>query len=190
MWLHRVKQVYRDKLQLTWKSFSLDQVNRKGGLDWKAWDNPTSQHSRSIVALWAGEAALRQGQEASDRFRMALLLARHSGGKRIHLDRVEPMVTIAREVGLDEDMFFRSMNDRSLLQSIAFDHAEGVKKYGVFGTPTFVFEDETSAYLKTFIPPEEETISTFEYFMALIGKRPYLGEIKRPQPPWPKGALK
>ena len=190
MWLDRVEQVYGDKLELTWKSFSLDQVNRKQGPDWNAWDHPDSEHSRSIVSLWAGEAARGQGREAFERFRMALLVARHGEGQRIALNTVEPLVEVARDAGLDEDRFRRDMSDRSLLQRVAFDHTDAVESHGAFGTPTFVFENGTSAYLKTFIPPAEESISTFEHFMALIGERPYLGEIKRPQPPWPKGALR
>ena len=38
-------------------------------------------------------------------------------------------------------------------------------------------------------PPENEALEAFEDFIALFGKRNYFGEIKRPQPPWPKGAL-
>ena len=69
------------------------------------------------------------------------------------------------------------------------DHTEAVEKHGIFGTPTFVFENGGSAYLKTFIPPAEDSVEFFDHFVALVADRSYVGEIKRPQPPWPKGAV-
>ena len=80
--------------------------------------------------------------------------------------------------------------DRSLLKNVERDHTEAVDRHGVFGTPTFVFENSSCAFLKTFIPPEEESVAFFENFVAMFGGRSYLGEIKRPQPPWPKGAVR
>ncbi|MFQ5874821.1 MAG: DsbA family selenoprotein, partial [Dehalococcoidia bacterium] len=68
-------------------------------------------------------------------------------------------------------------------------HTESVEKYGVFGTPTFLFESGNTVYLKTFIPPEEDSVAFFEHFIALMSHRSWVGELKRPQPPWPKGAL-
>ncbi|MEC7734392.1 MAG: DsbA family selenoprotein, partial [Chloroflexota bacterium] len=40
-----------------------------------------------------------------------------------------------------------------------------------------------------FIPPEEESVDAFKYFLGLFENRSYIGEVKRPQPPWPKGAV-
>ena len=53
----------------------------------------------------------------------------------------------------------------------------------------FIFENGQSAYIKTFIPPEEESLEAFEHFIGLMSNRSYIGEVKRPQPPWPKGAV-
>jgi hypothetical protein len=72
---------------------------------------------------------------------------------------------------------------------VARDHEESVETHGAFGTPTFIFENGQSSYIKTFIPPEEESMETFEHFVGLMSKRSYIGEVKRPQPPWPKGAV-
>jgi hypothetical protein len=43
--------------------------------------------------------------------------------------------------------------------------------------------------MKTFIPPEGEAVEVFDSFVSLFGGRTYIGEIKSPQPPWPKGAV-
>lgn len=189
MWLDRVKRVYGERLDVTWKHFSLEQINSKEGKGWKVWEQPDEYKGRSILAQRASEAARRQGDEAFRRFHMALLTARHGPGERIPLNETGPLAKVAREAGLDLGRFLEDLKDRGLLTNVARDHSEAVEKYGVFGTPTFVFENSTSAYLKSFIPPEDDSVAFFEHFVALFGHRSYVGEIKRPQPPWPKGAV-
>ena len=189
MWLDRVKKSYGEDLQITWKNFSLEQVNSKNGPDWKVWDQPEEYDSRSLLSLRAGEAARLQGREPFERFHLALLAARHAGDGRISLNEPGPLIEVARDAGLDVGRFQEDLKDRELLGNIGRDHTEGVSKHGVFGTPTFVFESGNSAYLKTFIPPAEDSVDFFENFVAMMAHRPYVGELKRPQPPWPKGAL-
>ena len=46
---------------------------------------------------------------------------------------------------------------------------------GIFGTPTFLFENGHTAYMKTFIPPEDEAVEVFESFVSLFGGRTYVG---------------
>ena len=190
MWLHSVKKVYGDKLGITWKWFQLEQVNSKEGPDWKVWEQPDEHAARSLLAAMGGEAARRQGDEAFERFHLALLTARHGGEGRIPLNEEESIVKIAEEVGLDVGRFREDLRDRSLLDIIGRDHTEAVENHGVFGTPTFVFDNGDAGYLKTFIPPEEDSVAFFEQFVALTANRPFLGELKRPQPPWPKGAIR
>ncbi len=185
MWLDRVKRVYGQDLEITWKSFSLEQVNSREGSEWRIWDQPDDYPSRGLWALRAGEAARRQGQEAFQRFHLALLKAKHE--ERQPIDEPEVLVDVAKSVGLAAGRFREDLRDRSLLVNIADDHTGAVEKHGVFGTPTFVFEDGAAAYLKMFIPPEEDTISLFEHLVGLMAHRLYFGELKRPQPPWPKG---
>jgi hypothetical protein len=189
VWLDRVKQVQGGSLQITWKSFSLEQVNSRNGPDWKVWEQPEGYKSRSLLSLVAGEAARCQGSEAFDRYHLALLTARHGGEGRTPLDQVEPLLEVGRESGLDVGRLREDMKDPELLEIIGRDHTEAVEDHGVFGTPTFVFEGGNAAYLKSFIPPPEDSVAFFEHFAAVVTHRSYIGEIKRPQPPWPKGAL-
>ena len=189
MWLDRVKAEYGDNLDITWRHFSLEQVNSKEGPDWRVWEQPEGYESRSLLSLRAGEAARLQGKQEFERFHLALLTARHGGNGRIPLNEIGPLVTVARGSGLDVGRFREDMADRELLKAIGRDHTEAVEKHGIFGTPTFVFDTGNSVYLKTFIPPPEDSVACFEHFVALMSHRSYLGELKRPQPPWPKGAL-
>ena len=190
MWLDRVKQEYGDNLDITWKNFSLEQVNRKEESEGKVWDQPDEHDARSLVAAIAGGAARRQGKEAFERFHLALLAARHGGSERIALNEDEPIIQIAEQAGLDVERFREDMKDRELVHAVAKDHTEAVEEHGIFGTPTFLFESGATTYLKTFIPPAEESVEFFEHFYAMMSDRSYVGEIKRPQPPWPKGAVR
>ena len=98
-------------------------------------------------------------------------------------------ISIAEKCGLDTIRFQDDLQDASILKIIEKDHTEATEVHGAFGTPTFIFENGQSAYLKTFIPPESEAEKTFEHFLGLFSDRSYIGEVKRPQPPWPKGAI-
>ena len=188
MWLDRVKKDYGDALEISWKNFQLEQINSKEGPEWKVWEQPDEHERRSLVAAMAGEAAKRQGADAFGRFHLALLTARHGGEGRLPLNEEEPIVRIAEKAGLDADRFRQDLRDRSLIDIIARDHTEAAETHGVFGTPTFVFETGNAAYLKTFIPPEEDSVAFFEHFVSLTSDMSFIGELKRPQPPWPKGA--
>ena len=76
------------------------------------------------------------------------------------------------------------MSDRSLLPAIGADYEEGRDRYGVFGTPTFVFPNGQSAYLKL-LPASDpsESLTVFEDFTRFARDRPNLLEIKRPRRP-------
>ena len=189
MWLDRVSKAEPGRLEVTWKNFVLDQINSSNGPDWKLWEQPGAyEDSRSLLSLHAGESAKLQGREAFERFHVALLVARH-GGRRVSLNDRGALAGVAREVGLDVPRFEQGLDDPGLLGNIARDHTEAVEEHGVFGTPTFRFENGTSAYLKAFIPPEDDSVAFFDHFVAIFAERAYVGEIKRPQPPWPKGAV-
>ena len=190
MWLDRVKQEKGEVLDVDWKSFSLDQVNSRHGPEWKVWEQPKGQQGRSLLSLISGKAALRQGKELFQRYHLALLEARHGGNGRIALDQAEPLADVARDARLDVERFREDMQDPELLRAVARDHTEAVEEHGVFGTPTFVFENGSAVFLKSFIPPPDDSVAFFEHFVALMSQRPYVGEIKRPQPPWPTGALR
>ncbi len=195
MWLDKVKKAYGDNLNITWKNFSLEQnafnLRQKSegtSSDWKVWDQDDPSSGRSLMAQIAAEAAKRQGDEAHAKFHLALLTARHGGEGRISLSDEEAILKLASDIGLDAAQMREDMQDPDLRRIIGEDH-EGAISEGIFGTPTYVFENGNMAYLKAFIPEDEDAVASFEHYIALANHRNYFGEIKRPQPPWPKGAL-
>ena len=186
IWLSRVRAELGDGLHIVWRSFALEQSNNKEGPDWKAWEQGPEYASRGLLALRAGAAARRQGDAEHWRFALNLLEAKHVGRQDIR-DRVT-VVEIAGASGLDGARFERDLDDPETLRSVVEDHELGAST-GAFGTPTFVFEDGGVVFLKMYTPPETETMDAFEHVIGLSRGRRYFGELKRPQPPWPRGAL-
>ena len=187
MWLHRVKQDYGNKLDITWKHFCLEEINSRGDQDRHVWEKEDISQARSLVAQTAAEAAKKQGNDLFEKLHLAILTARHGGKGRINLNDEAAILQLATTCGLDSIRLREDMNDPSVIKAISLDHIEAVTQHGVFGTPTFIFEDGEAAYLKSFIPPDGDAVSFFEHFTAIISGRPYFGELKRPQPPWPRG---
>ena len=174
-------------MKLNWRNFSLEQINYKGDDELKVWEVKDLTQTKALMASIAGEAAKRQGEEAFDKFFLNLLKKRHE--ERVPLNDNEIFINVAVECGLDVDRFKKDILDPELVNIIAKDHQEASVTHGAFGTPTFLFNNGQSAYLKAFIPPQEDSVEAFEHFVELFSERSYFGEIKRPQPPWPKGAM-
>ncbi len=173
-------------LQINWRSFSLAQNNSTEGPEWKAWEQPDEAEVRGILALRSGEAARRQGPDAFNKYHMALLEARHAD--RRDIGKRDVLVEIATEAGLDVERFAEDLDDRSLIEAIVRDHVEAADTHGVFGTPTFLFKNGRSAFLKILRTPPEEAPKLTKLLFELMDNWSYVGEIKRPQPPWPRGA--
>lgn len=163
-------------LRVGWRYFSLTQVNSRAD-GWTVWDAPESEMVRGRTAFKAAEAARRQGR--FERLHMPLLLARHR--ERLDLDETEVVEAVAAEAGLDMDRFRRDTADPTILEALARDHMHGVREYGVFGTPTLVFADGTSAYVRLSEPVNGRTeLGVFDRLVSVAAREPMILEIKRP----------
>jgi len=133
-------------------------------------------------------AARRQGAEPHDRFLFLLLKARHVDRKE--LGDKEMLYGVAQEAGLDVAQFREDLEDPVTLQEVADSHTEAVEQYGVFGTPTFIFSDGGAAFLKMLRPDSaEDAARAYDTLMDLMQRDLFVGEVKRPQPPWPRGVF-
>lgn len=177
-----------DDLQIKWRSFALEQVNSKEGEDWRAWEQGSDYVSRGLWPLRGGIAARRQSEEAHIAYMETLLELKHV--EREDIRSREAVVEVAKKIGapvINVERFEADIDDPETLAEIGRDHEEAVEQ-GVFGTPTLIFEDGTASFVKTYTPPEEDTMSAFEHLMGMMRGKNYFGEVKRPQPPWPRGA--
>jgi predicted DsbA family dithiol-disulfide isomerase len=135
----------------------------------------------------AGLAAKRQGPEPFDAFRIAILKARHEDKK----DLMDPAVVedAAVKSGIDMGQFKEDLDDPYLLRQIGESHTRAVDEYGAFGVPTYVFPSGNAAFIKMFIPPDDQAVEVYNTLTKFVGDLKHVGEVKRPQPPWPHGVI-
>jgi predicted DsbA family dithiol-disulfide isomerase len=182
-WLREVnRQLGDNPIQVSWKFFPLEEVNAPPDADMPIWDLPPDRRSRGRDSFHAAAAARRQGREAFERFHAELLTLKHveeqDHGKRSTLNEA------ASRAGLDLARFAADLDDRGLLVEIKNDYVAGKECLGVFGTPTFVFANGQSAYLRILPPPPtDEAVAFWLDFVRDVRDRPYLQEIKRPRRP-------
>ncbi len=169
------------KPKVTWRYFSLTQVNsREPG--WTVWDASSTERVRGRLAFKAAEAAHRQ--DRFDAFHSALLGARHHN--RLDIDELNVVEQVAVDSGLDLDRFRRDLDDATILEPLARDHQHAVAAHGVFGTPTFVFSNGASAYIRLAdAPTGTEAVRVFDSLVAVAADEPGILEIKRPVKPSP-----
>ena len=161
---------------VSWRYFSLTQVNSKDD-GWTVWDAPAADRVRGRLAFKAAEAARRQGR--FDVFHPALLAARHQA--RSDIDDVRVIERVAEDSGLDLERFRRDVDDPSIMQALARDHMQAVAKHGVFGTPTFVFPNGASAYIRLAeAPAGAEAVDLYDRMIGMAADEPRVLEIKRP----------
>jgi predicted DsbA family dithiol-disulfide isomerase len=169
------------RLKVTWRYFSLAQVNSKDD-GWTVWDAPASDTVRGRLAFKAAEAARRQ--QRFDDFHMPLLEARHRD--RLDIDQLEVVERVAVDCGLNLDQFRRDLADPGILESLARDHRQAVGVHGVFGTPTFLFPDGAAAYVRLAEAPDlAESSRIFERIVLIAAGEPSILELKRPRKPTP-----
>jgi predicted DsbA family dithiol-disulfide isomerase len=166
---------------VTWRYFSLTQVNSKED-GWTVWDAPAGERVRGRLAFKAAEAARRQGR--FEVFHPSLLAARHQA--RLDIDDIRVIEQVAGDSGLDLERFQRDLNDPSTLKALADDHTQAVARYGVFGTPTFVFPNGASAYIRLAeAPAGAEALNLYDRLLAMAADETRVLEIKRPVRPSP-----
>ena len=168
-------------LKIRWRYFSLTQVNSKNE-GWTVWEAPAAERVKGRTAFKGAEAARRQGR--FDDYHMPMLVARHRD--RLDIDQVEVVEQVAVDAGLDLDRFRRDLADPNILDALAADHRHAVAELGVFGTPTFVFEDGASAYVRLSAPTEPaDALRVFDALVEVAAREPGILEIKRPHKPSP-----
>ena len=181
MLLQNVGRSANPLLNVTWRYFSLTQVNSKDD-GWTVWDAPAAETVRGRLAFKAAEAARRQ--DRFDDFHMPLLEARHRD--RLDVDQIEVVERVAVDCGLDIERFRKDLADPRILEHLERDHTQAVSVHGVFGTPTFVFPDGAAAYIRLAQAPDpSESTRVFERLLSIAAGEPSILELKRPRKPTP-----
>ena len=176
VWLRRLEP----KVSVNWKCFSLTKVNLSDS-DENFWNKSDAETPRGLWPFRAVLAAAKQGKPASNALIYRLLDAKHK--ERLDIDEPDVLKDIGQEICENSQQFVDDLADRSNLDILAEQHMNG-SSLGIFGTPTVVFNKKNTIFVKMLVPDEEDDLSLFENLKS-IAHRPYLAEVKKPQPPWP-----
>ena len=189
VWLAKVEESTGKAVEIDWQPFCLSQANNDKGPDYKHWEQPEvlDGSDKALLAHQAGLAAKRQGKEAFESFFMTLLRARHED--KADLNDQSVINEAAQSSGLDLARFREDLADPDLLKELGESHTKAVEEYGAFGVPTFVFPGGQAAFLKIIVPPDEQAAEMFESLTKTMSEFVHVGELKRPQPPWPHGVI-
>ena len=170
-------------LRFDWRHFSLYQANHRGEARWYLWnqrlDDCDETGSRGLLPFLASTAARKQGREGFDRFRLALLRARHRD--RLPLSRAL-VFSCAEAAKLHLACFEHDLDDPEARTTLAQEHCRAVHE-DVFGTPTFAFAGGHAAYFRLRELPidRDEAVALFRGFHELLTRYPYLETVQRPR---------
>ena len=178
--LESVRESGERQVEVSWRYFSLSQVNSRQDPSWTVWSAPAAETVQGRLAFAAAEGARRQGRFAD--FHMALLRARHRD--RQNVDDLAVVEKVAHESGLDLERLRADVADPGILHALASDHQEARSKHGVFGTPTFVFTNGAAAYVRLSQQPlNGDAVRILDEIVAIAAREPSILEIKRPVKP-------
>ncbi|MBI5506032.1 MAG: DsbA family protein [Deltaproteobacteria bacterium] len=155
MCLERVQQEVGDVLEVRWKSFllrpypepkPLEKFRRyteswlrpAGAADageFRVWATDEDPPSHSVPPAVAVKAAARQG--AFSRYHTALMHAYFAENRNVTSS--ETIAAVARQCGLDLEIFARDMIDPALAQEVIADHNEAVA-LGIHSVPCVVLD--------------------------------------------------
>jgi hypothetical protein len=123
---------------VTFLPFSLDQVHVEEG-EAPVWERDPAERGTGVTALCWGIAVRDEFPDKFLDFHLAVFSARHEQGAKIAKDEV--LAEIATSVGLDADAVAAEVASGRPLKTLGQSHSEAVKKYAIFGVPTFVVDD-------------------------------------------------
>ena len=172
LWVREVRGVR--PVQVQWKMFSLEIVNRKEGTE-PDYVNGYGWAALRTLAL----ARKRGGNEAVESVYLALGAAQH--GRRESIREPEGVRNALQKAGLDPKIVDEALADKSTLQAVLADHEEAVSRYNAFGVPTIAYEDSNVGFygpIIQFVPRGEEAGELWDY-TAWALHQPNLFELKR-----------
>ena len=131
-------------LDIRYLAFSLDQVHVEEG-EPPVWERPPLERGTGVLALQWGIAVRDHFADKFFDFHIATFAARHDHALKLgHEDVVRD---VAKQVGLDVDAVAAEVESGRPLKTLAEEHTEAVKRWNVFGVPTFI-EDDTAVFIR------------------------------------------
>jgi 2-hydroxychromene-2-carboxylate isomerase len=162
-------------LDISWRFFSLEEVNREEGKP-HPWERPWT-YGWSMLRV----AALlrRRDMALVDHFYEAAGRALHVDGRPVQ--QREVLAAVMAEAGLDPGDIGRALADESTHDDIRADH-QAVLDAGGFGVPTMFLDDGTCLFGPVITPaPTGEAAGRLWDLTVGWAEFPHLYEVRRPK---------
>ena len=154
--LRKLRDEYRDKIQVIWKSYPLVindvpgmKISPKSesarlraafeeeGFTFKPWESNETYPISSMPALRASKCARLQGESTFQRFHVALFKAFFEDSRNIA--NREVLLSLAENAGLDVDRFCIDFDSGSQRSEIMADYEEYQSSFHGWGVPLAIF---------------------------------------------------
>jgi 2-hydroxychromene-2-carboxylate isomerase len=173
LWIRNVRT--ETGLDIGWKFFSLEEINRPDGKK-HPWERDWS-YGWSMMRV--GALLRRTDMALLDRWYAEAGKALHEDGRKPH--RPEVAEAILAEMGLDPGLVAEAIGDPTTGEEVKAEH-DLVAGRGGFGVPTLVFEDDQMLFGPVLVnPPEGE--AALRLWDLTVGwlEFPHVYEIQRPK---------
>jgi 2-hydroxychromene-2-carboxylate isomerase len=174
-WIRTVAE-QRD-VAVTWKFFSLEEVNREEGKK-HPWERSWS-YGWSLLRIAALLRRGHEGNDAVDRFYATAGRALHEEGRKVHSPDGAAVALI--EAGLDPGAVEAAIADPSTHDDVRGDH-DRVLAFGGYGVPTLVIDGSAVLFGPVVTPaPTGEAAGRLWDLVAGWAEFPHLYEVRRPK---------
>ena len=172
LWIREVRNVR--PVDVTWRFFSLEVVNRKEDVE------PDYQDGYGWAGLRTLALARRQeGNKAVERLYLALGAAQH--GRKESIRYAEGVRAALQGAQLDPSLVDAALADNTTTNDVLADHEEAVSRYRAFGVPTIAIKElEVGFYgpIIQFVPRGEDAGEMWDHVEWAL-HQPNLFELKR-----------
>jgi predicted DsbA family dithiol-disulfide isomerase len=175
MWLSEVEKAGRIRPQYRFFSLMQNHDARQGTPEPPIWERDAK--AKGLPAFLAATAARAQGEDAGNRFRLALQRARHEDN--LPLDERATHRTVAERAKLDVARWELDLQNANF-GTLAAEHTDAVRR-GVFGVPTLVWPEGRSYYVKiTDLIPAGRAVALYDA-IETVHRFGEVVEIKTPE---------
>ena len=173
LWIREVRRL--TGLEINWRFFSLEEVNRVEGKK-HPWEREWS-YGWSMMRI--GALLRRSNMDDLDRWYA-------SAGKALHVDGLKPHVpevakSLLEELGLDPGLVDEAIQDSTTSDEVMTEHKKVIDAGG-YGVPTLFFADGQCLFGPVLIDPPigDDAVGLWDSVVAWT-KFPHLYELQRPK---------
>jgi 2-hydroxychromene-2-carboxylate isomerase len=173
LWIREVRA--QTGLEVRWRFFSLEEVNRVEGKK-HPWERDWT-YGWSMMRI--GAYLRRTDMDLLDRWYRVAGNALHVEGRKPH--RPEVAEELLAEMGLDPDIVGAAIDDPTTGDEVLAEH-EAVVAKGGFGVPTLVFDDGQALFGPVLVDPPsgDEAVRLWQHVAGWL-EFPHVYELQRPK---------